>query len=165
METRVGTGLLPAEVMVKVSELDVPPPGAGVTTVTAAVPAEDTNAPLTIAVICSPLTKVVASAVPFQLIVDEAMKLVPFTVRVNAAVPAAVLAGERELAVGTGLVETGSIVKTCIFEVPPPGVPLNTVRFAVPEVATSDALIDAVNCVELTNVVVSDAPFQFTTDP
>ena len=39
-----------------------------------------------------------------------------------------------------------------------------TVTFAVPAVAISAAVIAAVNCVALTNVVVLAAPLNFTTD-
>ena len=165
METRVGTGLFPTALIVNVRVFDVPPPGAGVTTVTGAVPAVVTSAALTVAVNCNPLTKVVINAEPFHLIVEEAMKLVPFTVSVNAAAPAVTLAGEREVAVGTGLVATGLMVNATAFELPPPGVPLNTVILAVPAVAISGAVTAAVNCVAFTKVVVSALPFQLTTDP
>ena len=56
METSVGTGLFPTALIVKVKEFDVPPPGAGVITVTAAVPAVATRAALTEAVNCKELT-------------------------------------------------------------------------------------------------------------
>jgi hypothetical protein len=54
-----------------------------------------------------------------------------------------------------------------IFEddVPPPGVGLNTVMEAVPDVVISEAGIDAVNCVAETKVVVRLDPFQRTTEP
>lgn len=165
METSVGTGLFPTALIVNVKVFVVPPPGAGVTTVTGTVPAVVTNAALTVAVNCNPLTKEVVSDVPFHLMTEEAMKFVPFTVSVNAAAPEVTLAGEREVAVGTGLVATGLMVNTTMFELPPPGVPLNTVILAVPAVAISGAVTAAVNCVALTKVVVSGLPFQFTTDP
>ena len=147
METSVGIGLFPAEVMVNVNAFEVPPPGAGLTTVTAAVPAMATSDALTVAVNFSPLTKVVASAEPFQLMVEEAMKFVPFTVRLNAAAPVVTLAGEREVVVGTGFEGMGSMVKTEMLELPPPGVPLKTVILADPALATRGAVITAFNCV------------------
>src|SRR5439155_12607984 len=61
-EVIVGTGLL----MVKVCAFDVPPPGAGFTTVTDAVPAFATRAAVTVAVTCVEETNVVLKAVPFQ---------------------------------------------------------------------------------------------------
>ena len=62
IEVVVGTGLL----IVKVCAFDVPPPGAGFTTVTDAVPAFATRAAVTVAVSCVAETNVVAKAVPFQ---------------------------------------------------------------------------------------------------
>ena len=78
----IAGGLL-ALVMVKVRALDVPPPGAGLTTVMVAVPAEATSEAGTIAVNCVLETKLVARAVPFQLMVEPLTKLVPLAVRVN----------------------------------------------------------------------------------
>lgn len=90
----------------------------------------------------------------------------PVTVRVKAVLPAVTLAGDMEVVVGTGLVAAcADIVNTTTFEVPPPGVALNTVILAVPAVVRSGAFTIAVNCVALTNVVASDEPFQFTTEP
>ena len=86
---------------------------------------------------------------PFQFTTEAAIKFVPFTVRVNWAEPATILAGERDVAVGTGLFGMGLIVKTRVFEVPPPGPPLKTVTLAVPAVAISAAVTEAVNCVAL----------------
>ena len=50
IETSVGTGLFPTDVIVNDNTFEVPPPGAGVTTVTAAVPATATSDALTVAV-------------------------------------------------------------------------------------------------------------------
>ena len=50
------------------------------------------------------------------------------------------------------------------FDVPPPGVGLNTVTVMTPPVAMSDAGAAAVNCVAFTNVVVSEVVFHLTTD-
>ena len=60
--------------IVNVTDDDVPPPGAGLTTVTCAVPALATSAAWIAAVSREPLTKVVARAAPFQLTVDPATK-------------------------------------------------------------------------------------------
>src|SRR5512134_2654879 len=91
------------------------------------------------------------------------MKFVPFTVNVNAAPPAVAEVGERVDSVGTGLLAV--IGNDTPPEVPPPGVGLNTVTCAVPAVAMSAAVIDAVSCVAETNVVVRLAPFHRTTEP
>ena len=50
------------------------------------------------------------------------------------------------------------------MEVPPPGVGLTTVIAPSPTAATKESGTLAVNCFELTNVVVSDIEFHFTTD-
>ncbi len=81
----------------------VPPPGAGVNTVISAVPVATIFAAGTVAVNCVALTKVVANAVPFQLIVEPLIKLVPVAVNVNAALPALAEEGDIELNVGAGL--------------------------------------------------------------
>jgi len=50
------------------------------------------------------------------------------------------------------------------LEVPPPSAGLTTVIAPSPTAATKESGTLAVNCVELTNVVVSDVEFHFTTD-
>jgi hypothetical protein len=81
------------------------------------------------------------------------------SVSINAAEPATAVEGDNELTVGAGLL----IVNDAALDVPP-GDGLVTVRLAVPAVAISAAVIAAVNCVPLTNVVVLAAPLNFTTD-
>ena len=97
--------------------------------------------------------------------VEPLIKSVPVTVSVKAALPEVMLAGDKAEMVGVALVATALIVNTPIFELPPPGVPEKTVIFAVPAVATMAEPTEAVNCVALTNVVVSAIPFQLTIDP
>src|SRR5580692_9898204 len=123
-----GTGLEAS--MVKVSAPDVPPPGAGVTTVMPALPAVAMSVADTCAVSSVSLTKVVVSGVPFQLIADAATKSLPVTVRVKAGLPEATLDGDSALIEGTGfdaLMESVSAP-----EVPPPGAGVTTVMLAVP---------------------------------
>jgi hypothetical protein len=98
IELVVGAGLL----IVNVATLEVPPPGGGFLTVTWAVPAVATFAAGTIAVTCVEETNVVVSAVPFQFTVEFAMKLVPFTVKVNCGDPARHELGLIDVIVGTG---------------------------------------------------------------
>jgi hypothetical protein len=62
IEVIVGTGLL----IENVCAFDVPPPGAGFTTVTLAVPVAATLAAGTMAVSCVAETKVVTNGEPFQ---------------------------------------------------------------------------------------------------
>ena len=64
------------------------------------------------------------------------------TVRVNAGLPAAALAGESEVVEGDGLLAV--IVKFWAFEVPPPGAGVSTVTLALPELVRSEAGISAV---------------------
>ena len=74
--------------------------------------------------------------------------------------PAQLLAGERVVVVGTGLLT----VRVCAFDVPPPGAGFVTVVGNVPAEAISAALIEAVTWVELTNVVVRAEPLKLTTE-
>lgn len=156
IELMVGAGLF----IVKGQEFEVPPPGAGLTTVIDAVPAVVTSAAGTVAVSCVEETKVVARPEPFQLAVEVETKLLPFTVNVNKALPAAVELGLSELIVGTGLL----IVNVTAFEIPPPGAGLTTVMDTVPPVAILAAGTVAVSCVEETKVVVSAEPLQLTVE-
>src|SRR5688500_12911998 len=80
-DMRATFGGVASAVMVKVSAADVPPPGAGVDTVTRALPAVATSLALIAAWSWVPLTHVVGRPAPFQRTSDEATKLVPVTVR------------------------------------------------------------------------------------
>jgi hypothetical protein len=99
--------------MVKVNEFELPPPGAGLKTVTTAVPA----AAMSLAEICAvspfmlPLL-VVGRSLPFQRTTESATKsgptLGPITVNLLSTAltnrsPAGAQLGERALIVGTGL--------------------------------------------------------------
>jgi hypothetical protein len=90
--------------MGKGTATDVPPPGAGVTTVTAAVPAAAISLAEMLAWSWVALTNVVVRAAPFQRTPDEGTKLFPVTVKVNAVPPAAALLGVSALSAGVGLV-------------------------------------------------------------
>ena len=82
--------------------LDVPPPGAGVCTVMAMVPAVAISAAVTCAVSWVALMNCVARAEDPQYAVELAMNPDPFTVSVNTVPPASVNAGEMPLIAGTG---------------------------------------------------------------
>src|SRR5438876_1305741 len=159
-EVSVGLGF--GAVIVNVCGLDVPPPGAGVNTVTEAVPAVAMSAVVICAVSCVLLPNVVARWLPFHCTMDELMKFVPVSASVKAAPPATTLLGDSELSVGLGF--GAVIVNVCAPEVPPPGVGLKTVTDAVPAVAMSLAKICAWSWVLPTRVVVRLLPFQRTTD-
>ena len=70
------------------------------------------------------------------------------------------LFGESDVIAGTGLFTVNGEVA----DVPPPGAGLVTVTLNVPAAAMSAAVIAAVTCVALTNVVVFAVPLKFTTD-
>ena len=147
MLVSVGAGL----VMVKVCGADVPPPGPGVTTVIAGVPAVVRSAAGMTAVNVVSLTKVVASGVASKSAVELLRKPSPVSVMVVSELPTNVKFGLMLVSVGTGLVT----VKICGAEVPPPGPGVTTVIDAGPIVVRSAAGIKAVNVVPLTKVVAS----------
>ena len=68
--------------------------------------------------------------------------------RVSARLPAAALAGDSVVIVGTGLL--ASIVKDKIPDVPPPGAGLTTVILALPVLLRSETGTEAVSFVLLT---------------
>src|SRR4029077_17997391 len=83
-EVAVGIGLS----IVKLSPPEIPPPGAGVETVTSAVPPAAISAVVIVACKLVQHTNVVARAVPFHCTVEAFTKLLPVTVRANAPPPA-----------------------------------------------------------------------------
>lgn len=159
IEVSVGTGLL-ATLTVNVEASEVPPPGAGLVTVTGKLPAVAMSPAVIAAVTCVALTNVVVLALPLNFTEEVETKPVPFTVKVNAAPPAVAPLGERDVIVGAGLFT----VKVDEADVPPPGAGLVTVTGNVPALPMSAAVIDAVSCVALTKVVVRAAPLKFTTE-
>ena len=156
----VGNGFCTA-LIVKLTELEVPPPGAGLTTVTFAVPAAAMSVAGIVAVSCVALIKVVVRALPFHLTPEPATKPLPLIVNENPAPPAVIEFGFKFAIVGNGLLT----VNTAADDVPPPGTGVLTVTFAVPAVAISPAGIAAVSCVALTKVVVRALPFHRTVEP
>jgi hypothetical protein len=86
----------------KVSDVLLPPPGAGLKTATSAVPTALKSDARIVAVNCVGLTKVVARTLPFQRTLDPETKLPPVTVKVKLAEPAAAaVIGERLATIGT----------------------------------------------------------------
>src|SRR5262249_55356507 len=102
----VSTGGVP---MRKPSAADVPPPGAGVNTVTWDVPATAMSSAVIAACNCVALTNVVVRAGRFHRTTETLVNDEPFTVSVNAGPPTVVLGGERDVRVGAG-VSAGSTV-------------------------------------------------------
>lgn len=129
---------------VRLTEFEVPPPGAGLTTVTGKELTTSRLAAGNVAVSCVGLTKTVARLVglaPPKWTTDPATKFVPVIVTTWSRLPAAKLVGVTVVIVGTGTLVT---VRSTKFEVPPPGNGLKTVIGKVPTAATSAARIWAV---------------------
>ena len=100
--TEVSAG--PEAVLIANDKLaDEPPPGAGLVTVTVTVPVMAISVAVIAAVNCVAFTNVVVLVAPLNLTTDVGTNPVPLTVSVKAAPPAVALVGEREVAVGAGL--------------------------------------------------------------
>jgi hypothetical protein len=130
---------------------EVPPPGAGLNTVTLTVPVDVISA-AEIAVVNLPLfTNVVGRVEPFHCTAELDIKLEPFSVSVKDEPPTVVELGAMDVRLGTGLGGGGAaaIVKVWVLEVPPPGAGLNTVMAAVPDETMSPARVAAVSVVLL----------------
>jgi hypothetical protein len=110
-----GAGL--ALVMVNVKAFEVPPPGAGLNTVTRAVPAAAILVAGIVAVSWVALTNVVVRLLPFHCTTEPRTKPEPNTVSVKPTPPAVALAGDREERIA-GKVATVRVTET-ICEVTP----------------------------------------------
>src|SRR2546428_12265582 len=73
----------PSSPTTKLTELDVPPPGGGLNTVTRAIPAMATSVAGIAALNCVAETYVVARSCPFHRTTEPVTKFVPVTVSVN----------------------------------------------------------------------------------
>ena len=124
-----------AAVIVNVTEFEVPPPGDGLRTMTAALPALAMSVAEIDAVSWLALTNVVERFEPFQRTMDVEMKLLPLTVSVKPVPPAVAEVGLMLVMLGTGF--AAAIVNATEFEVPPPGDGLKTVTAALPELTMS----------------------------
>src|SRR5262249_27447402 len=139
---------------------DEPPPGAGLKTVTCAVPALATSLAGICAVNCVALTKAVCRSAPFQRTIAPLTKLVPVTVKLKAALPACAAFGFELASGGVGL--GCVIVKVAGLDEPPPGAGLRTTMETVPALATSLAGTWIVSVVALIKLVSRSAPFHQT---
>ena len=92
---------------------------------------------------------------PFQCTCEPATNPLPLTVKVRSGDPPIAVAGVREAIAGVGLIT----LNVAVADVPPPGAEFTTVTAAVPAVAASVAVIAAVSCVRLENVVTRFVPF------
>jgi len=125
-----------------------------------ALPTAAIRPAVTVAVNWIELTKVVASAVTFQLTTAPLLKFEPFTVSVKVAPPAVVEVGLRLVIEGADGALMGNVA--AVDGLPPE---FSTVMLAFPMLTIRLPDTAAVTCVELTNVVLSAEPFQFTTAP
>jgi hypothetical protein len=89
--------------MVKFAAAEIPPPGAGLNTVMAAMPPPARSAAGTVALRELSVENVVAIAVPFQHTCDPLTKAEPETAIESCAAPAVVVTGATLLMVGTAL--------------------------------------------------------------
>jgi hypothetical protein len=97
----IGTGLVPDEIL-NVCSFEVPPPGAGLKTVTCAVPTTAMSDAEITAISLVDEANVVTRSAPFQRTTEVPMKLLPVTVRVNAGLPATISPGDSPEIEGTG---------------------------------------------------------------
>lgn len=142
---------------------DKPPPGVGVKTVTAIVPADATSDAVIAARSVVLFTKVVVRLEPFQRTVEVLTKLDPLTVKAKALEPAVAELGEIERTMGEGF-GTALTVNACVDDRPPPGAGVNTVTLEIPTAATSADEIVVESVVLLTNTVGRTDPFQRTVE-
>jgi hypothetical protein len=132
----------------------VPPPGAGLTTVTESVPAVDTSPAGSVALsVPSPLS-VVVNTVPPTEICEPEMKLLPATVIPSVDAPTANDDGMTDVIAGTGLVT----LKSSVLLVPPPGAGLITVIDRFPALVKALAGIVPETVVADVNVTASGTP-------
>ena len=139
---------------------------AGLATATCTVCTEEISAAVTDALSWVGLTNVVASCVTLLLLsthctLEQGRKLLPVTIRENAAVPAVAPTGEMEVITAAGSVDA-EMLNDAGAELTPE---FDTVMDAVPAETISEAGIVAVSCVELTNVVARAELFQLTSEP
>ena len=121
--------------MVNTKFVVVPPPGAGLVTVTFADPTVVMSVDRIAAVSCVALTNVWSCAVPLKFTTEVETKLVPFTVSVKPAPPAVAPFGLSEVIVGAGLLRRTANSRTRRL----PAVGFVTVTLKVPAVAISAA--------------------------
>lgn len=159
IEATVGTGLS----MVKLTELDAPPPGKGLVTFTGTVPpVASWLARILTVIVVPPLETVPVLLVPLKFTFAPVTKFVPVTVSVAIAWPTRPLDGLTEVTVGTGLL----IVKLAEFDAPPPGAGFVTTTETVPPICSSLAVMLAVIVVPpLETVPALEIPLKSTVAP
>jgi hypothetical protein len=138
-----------------ITAVDVPPPGVGFCAAIWLCKPPVKSVAGSVAFNSVALTKVVVSAVPFQVIAVEEKNPVPVTSSVVSADPTGTLAGLILLIAGTGLFTE----KSTDEDVPPPGAGFVTVSFPIAPFARRLAESVALRLVDELYVVVMDVPF------
>ena len=108
----------------KFTALEVPPPGPGLTTLTAAAPGSRMSPAGIAACNWLWLAKVVGRGEPFQFNSELNTKLDPFTVKVKPNPSSTTPGGDKLVIVGNGF--RMFMVNVRAFDVPPPGAGLKT---------------------------------------
>jgi len=156
MLERIGSGFC----TLSGSAPDVPPPGAGVKTLIARLPAACRSTAGTEAMSEVALLNVVGMATPFTSAIELFTNPEPVRTTLRLDTPAVTLLGETLVSTGTGFPDV-----TCNgseADVPPPGAGFTTSINSVPGTARAAAGIVAVTWVALTNVVVALLPLNWT---
>src|SRR5712691_3487938 len=146
--------------VVKVAAPEVPPPGAGLNTVTLDVPTLLMSAAVIWAASCVPLTNVVKRSLPFHRTTEPSTKPVPLMESANATSPLVLLVGEMVVIFDRGTLTA----RSSEFEMPPPGEGLTTVTGYAPTVTMSAAMICAISLVLSIKVVARALPLNRTTE-
>ena len=147
-------------VTVNATAFDGPPPGGGLTTVTALIPPKASKEAGIAVVTCVELTKVVlGSGVPFQLTLEPELKLEPLAVSGKLAAPAAALDGVSCEMLGAAPV---TVKLSALVGLACPG--SKTVICATAALARSPVKTLAVHWVGGVQLIVRLLPFQRTTE-
>lgn len=162
-ERAVTSGCVSGPKIVRVSMLEVPPPGTpfeGVVTEMLAVPCAGISAVGIIIVRRVGLLYTVERAVPLKFTTELVSKFKPITNKIDE-VSATTVEGLMDEMTG----ERADKGNSTEVEAPPPGSGLNTNTTTVPSLSTSLPRILALNCVELTKVVLCGCPPKYTVAP
>ncbi len=149
------------QLIVNVTVLDRPPPGAGVVTATCEVPFAAVSAAGITAISCEALKKEVASGALSNSTTELGANPEPCTSICKSSPPAEIDEGESEERLGVELLgpPIGKFTEGDAISSPD----AFTAMLADPLAVTSVALICALTCVELMNVVGLTLPFHVTT--
>jgi hypothetical protein len=130
----------------KSNELDVPPPGAGLTMAMVSGPAVATALADTLAVSKELLTNVVGKVLAFHCTVEEGTKFDPTTLRVKPGSPCLPLLGDIAAIVGTGLEGTVGLLEEPLPHPTKPTMPRRArPRAATEELCTGQASLAALS--------------------